>query len=81
MNIISCNRALHALDSKIKDLEQRRRRAKDKQRWDEKNGGKLSVAERQARILRVAVMRLLQAQGQFDHALDANQQAGDERNA
>lgn len=68
MNIISCRRALIAIQKKERALSQRRERAKDKPRWDEKHAAKLHVVRRQQTKLTALLMATLAGAGQFDHA-------------
>ncbi len=67
MNIITVRKALRACNHKTGLLQERRERAKDKPRWDKKNGDGLGVLLRQQTRLTELLLGELARQGQFRH--------------
>ncbi len=66
MNVIALRAVMKDLDEKIVGLMSQRVHVKDKQRWDEVNGEKLSATKNQLSLLTDKMMELLEAQGQFE---------------
>lgn len=69
MNIITVSKALRAFNDKARLLNERRKKAKDKSRWDAKNGDDLEFVIHQQTVLTEKLLEALRRQGQFEHAI------------
>ncbi len=67
MNVISGTRALRAINAKLERMQKRRLAAKDKPRWDIKNGDDLATQIRHQTKLIGLLLDALAEQGQFEH--------------